>query len=44
MKTKWCKVCAGKLRSQETILPCTREELKALIRVTPFTKIGKNME
>lgn len=36
-----CKVCAGKLRSQETILPCTREELKALIRVIPFTKIGK---
>ena len=36
-----CKACAGKLRSQETVLPCTREELKMLIRMTPFTKIGE---
>lgn len=36
-----CKSCAGKLRSQETVLPCSREELKVLIRTTPFTKIGE---
>lgn len=37
-----CKVCAAKQKIIPiTDLPVTREELKLLIRTTPFTKIGK---
>lgn len=35
-----CKACAGKLKSEETILPCGREELKEQIRTIPFRQIG----
>ena len=34
-----CRICAGKQRTEE--LPISREELKQLIRTTPFTRIGK---
>lgn len=38
-----CKACDGKFRKQQNLqkLPVTREELKKLIRTTPFTKIGE---
>lgn len=34
-----CTICAGK--SARTEIPISREELKNLIRTTPFTQIGK---
>lgn len=41
-KAKRCKSCAGKEKNKEQInLRPSREELKALIRNTPFLQIGK---
>ena len=37
-----CKSCNGKYQQHE--VPITREELKKLIRTTPFTKIGKQYD
>ena len=36
-----CNICESKRRASENILPVTREELKQLIRTTPFTRIGE---
>lgn len=36
-----CIFCEAKRRSEMNILPISREELKQLIRIYPFTKIGK---
>lgn len=40
-KSLRCRDCENKRRREEHILPVTREELKKLIRTTPFTTIGK---
>lgn len=36
-----CKECDNKTHRQKPTLPCSREELKSLIRTKPFTTIGK---
>lgn len=40
-KSTRCRECENKRRREEYILPVSREELKNLIRNTPFTTIGK---
>lgn len=36
-----CNACRGKFKAKTYVLPINREELKKLIRSTPFTKIGE---
>lgn len=36
-----CLVCSNKARSSDTVEQVTREELKKLIRIMPFTQIGE---
>lgn len=39
-QSKRCHQCEGIFRKNNSLLPVSREELKTLIRTTPFTKIG----